>query len=164
MLYENPCHPRWANASGTQIELQVMLRQAASEPVEDVDWLHYAEEDTPNHHTVLSGPYTYVLQEGDADFARAVAGAFGPVAPFVPPVPVEVGMLQFRRALRALELMDGFRAWLASGSDEMIEAWELGRRVRRDGALVAAWAADTELQASALDGVFVKADALSGDA
>ncbi len=52
---------------------------------------------------------------GENIFARAVAGDFGPIAPYVPPAPLvpdRVSSRQFRLQLLALGLLDTVEGWI----------------------------------------------------
>lgn len=93
-------------------------------------------------------------------FSRAVAGEFGPIAPYVAPVPViptVVTMVQARLALNQLNLLEPVEIAISTLPRAAQIEWEFRATVQRDSGLVQALAAGLQLSEQILDALFTLA-------
>ncbi len=138
-------NPRYSNAEGTSI-------------IVDCEFSHLPGE----VHPFCAMP-TDTEAHGREVYARAVAGEFGQIAPFVAPPPVIPKVVSMRQAKLAL-LQQGLLASVNSvieqaGEAEKIE-WQYATEVKRDNSLVQAIASQLSLTEQQLDELFVLANSL----
>lgn len=142
-------NPVWANPGHTQIDLLITDTEYGDIP------FTASPHDPESHGVVL--------------FNAAVAGEFGTIAEYVPPIevkhiPTQVTMRQARLALLYAGLLTPVNAAIASmpgaeGDAARIE-WEFAKDVDRSKPLVAAMATALNLDGAALDALFEAAAAL----
>jgi hypothetical protein len=93
-------------------------------------------------------------------FARAKAGEWGAVAPYVQPpeppvsVPQKITPLQARKALRQLGWKAAVDAFVATLSEEEQEEWDFATEYRRDNAIIAKGATALGLTQEQIDELF----------
>jgi hypothetical protein len=138
-------NPRYLNAEGTAITL-------------DCEFSHLPGE----IHPFCAMPID-VEAHGREVYARAVAGEFGQITPYVAPPPVIPKVVTMRQAKLAL-LQQGLLASVNSvieqaGEAEKIE-WQYATEVKRDNSLVQAIASQLSITKQQLDDLFVLAKSL----
>jgi hypothetical protein len=138
-------NPRYLNAEGTAITL-------------DCEFSHLPGE----IHPFCAMPID-VEAHGREVYARAVAGEFGQITPYVAPPPVIPKVVTMRQAKLAL-LQQGLLASVNAAIEQSDEAakieWQYATEVKRDNSLVQAIASQLSLTKQQLDELFVLANSL----
>lgn len=132
-------NPRYSNSENTSILL-------------DCEFSHYPGEVMP-----FNAMPNDVAAHGRDVYARAVAGEFGPVAPYIlPPVeiPKRVTMRQARLALSEAGLLDDVNAAIVAAGGAAVIEWEYATEVRRSWPLVATLASALNMTEVDLDALF----------
>lgn len=138
-------NPRYSNAESTAVLL-------------DCEFSHFPGEVMPFNATAND-----IEPHGKNIYARAIAGEFGPIAPYVAPPPVVPRMVTMRQAKLAL-LQQGLLASVDSAINQAGDAakieWQHATEVKRDNALVTAVASQLNLTEQQLDDLFTLASTL----
>jgi len=138
-------NPQYANAEGTAISLDCEFSHLSGEI--------YSFRAMPND----------VEAHGREVYARAAAGEFGTIAPYVAPPPVIPKLITMRQAKLAL-LQQGLLSSVNTAIEQSDEAvkieWEYATEVKRSGTLVQAIASGLNLTEQQLDDLFVLAASL----
>ena len=138
-------NPRYLNAEGTAITL-------------DCEFSHLPGE----IHPFCAMPID-VEAHGREVYARAVAGEFGQIAPYVAPPPVipkVVTMRQAKLALLQQGLLDSVNAAIEQSDEAAKIEWQYATEVKRDNALVTAIASQLSLTEQQIDELFTLAASL----
>ena len=138
-------NPRYLNAEGTAITL-------------DCEFSHLPGEIYPFCAMPID-----VEAHGREVYARAVAGEFGQITPYVAPPPVipkVVIMRQVKLALLQQGLLDSVNSVIEQAGDAAKIEWQYATEVKRDNALVTAIATQLSLTEQQLDELFTLAASL----
>lgn len=103
-------------------------------------------------------------QHGRDLFARAIAGDFGVIAPYVAPPPVvpsSVSAWQIRKALNRMGLRAAVEAAVAAcGDQDTIDGWDTARDFLRNDPLVVGMGTALGKSAAEMDALFILAAGL----
>lgn len=138
-------NPRYLNAEGTAI-------------IVDCEFSHLPGE----IHSFCAMPID-VEAHGREVYARAVAGEFGQITPYVAPplvIPKVVTMRQAKLALLQQGLLASVNAAIEQSDEAAKIEWQYATEIKRDNSLVQAIASQLSLTEQKLDELFVLANSL----
>jgi len=138
-------NPQYLNAEGTAITL-------------DCEFSHLPGET----HPFCAMP-TDVEVHGREVYARAIAGEFGQIAPYVEPLPVVPKVVTMRQAKLALlqkNLLNLVNVAIEQADDAAKIEWQYATEVKRNNSLVQVIASQLNITEQQLDELFVLAKSL----
>ncbi len=149
MIYTSVTGLRWSDAAGERLDCMAVLPHIGPEPIS----LTVIADDP-------SAPYIGEI------FARAVAGEFGPIAPYVAPapsaplVPDRVSGRQFRLQLLVLGLLDTVEGWIDAQPLATQIAYQSSATFERGDAMMQAGFDALGFEPAQVDAFFVAAAGL----
>jgi len=138
-------NPVWGNAENTSV-------------VVECNFEHLPEEFVPFRAIAND-----VEKHGKEIFACAIAGDFGPIAPYVAPPPVIPNVVTMRQAKLALlqqNLLNSINTAIDQAGEAAKIEWQYATEVKRNNALVQAISAQLNLTEQQIDELFTLAASL----